>query len=155
MPTMTPSIRSRARAWFARWRRPARPLAAAPYRAASPPAPPRPSPRPDTRTALGRVWPLHRMVALGRAVGVSVFAVVLFATLVRCARFAAPHVSPSVAHLLAIPFGLLVGLVAAIAFLAAGWVLLCVAALSLVSAWHVLVGLARGVVALTTGRSPD
>lgn len=148
---MTPSMLSRVRARLARWRRPSKPLAAAPYRA---PAPPRPGPRPDIRTTLGRVWPLHRIAALGRAVGVSVFAVVIFAALVRCAEFAAPRVSTPVTHLLAIPFGLLVGLVAAIAFLAAGWVLLCVAALSLVSAWHVLVGLARGVVALTTDGSP-
>jgi len=97
---------------------------------------------------------MHRIVALGRALGVSVFAAVLFATLVRCAHFAAPRVSTPLTHLLAIPFGLLVGLVAAIAFLAAGWVLLCVAALSLASAWHVLINLARGVVALTTDRSP-
>ncbi len=151
---MTPSIRSRIRARLARWRRPSKPLADAPYRAASPPAPPRPKPRPDTLTALRLLWPLRRIVSLSRAVGVSVVAVMLFSVLVRCAHFAAPRVSTPVTHLLAIPFGILVGVVAGVAFLAAGWVLLCVAALSLVSAWHVLVGLARGVVALTTERSP-
>ncbi len=151
---MTPSMLSRIRARLARWRRPSKTLAVAPYRAPAPPPPPRSAPPPGIRAALGRVWPLHRIVSLGRAVGVSVFACMLFAVLVRCAAFAAPRVSTPVTHVLAVPFGIFVGVVAAIAFLAAAWVLLCLAALSLVSTWHVLVGLARGVVALTTDRSP-
>lgn len=149
---MKPSIQLRVRAWVARWRRPSRPGPEAPYRVASPPAAPRPRPLSDTLAALQRLWPMRRCIALARTVGVSVAAVVLFSALVRCARFAAPHVSTPVTHLLAIPFGLAVGVVAAVAFLAAGWVVLCLAALSLASAWHVLVGLSRAVIALLTAR---
>lgn len=117
-----------------------------PYRVAAPPprsAPPRKAHLRSAVAALRTLWSAERLRWIACAAGAGVASSGLLLLLVRCARFAAPRVSTPVTHVLAIPFGLLVGLVAAAVFLAFGAAIMAVGALLLVSVAHGLMALAR------------
>jgi hypothetical protein len=144
---MQPSLRLRVAAWrdrlVARWRpsAPGRPVG--PYRV---PAPPPRAVRAPGRTALAAVrsvWTAQRCSWVLYAVGVGVVCSGALALLLRCVRFAAPRVSTPVTHVLAVPFGIFVGLVAGLLFLAFGGAALALGAMVLTSAAHAVVGCAR------------
>ena len=147
---MRRSLRSRVRSWgerlLARWRVASRARPVGPYRVAAPPprsAPPRVAHLRSAVAAMRMLWSAERLRWIACAAGVGLGSSGLLLLLVRCARFAAPRVSTPVTHVLAIPFGLLVGLVAAAVFLAFGAAIMAVGALALVSIAHGLAALAR------------
>jgi hypothetical protein len=144
---MTPSLRLRVAAWrdrlLARWRQPARALGELPYRV---PSPPRRRVRSPVRAALAgvrSVWTAERLSWVLYAFGVGAVCSGALSLLLRSARFAAPRVSTPVTHVLALPFGVFVGLVAAAAFLAFGGAAMALGAMALTTLAHALVGLAR------------
>lgn len=147
---MSSTLGSRVGAWrdrlLARWRSPSRALPRSPYRVAAPPPrvhPARPSPLRASLTALRCLWSPERLRWIAAAATLGVCSTACFVLLERSARAAAPHVPTPVTHLLALPFGLVVGLIAAVVFLAFGAAVMALGAMLLISIVHAVVGLAR------------
>jgi hypothetical protein len=145
---MTPTLRSRVRTWrdrlIARRRGPSPAAPRSPYRVpCPPPRAPLPSPLRASAQALRRLWTIERLRWIASAGALGSCAVGCFALLVRSARYAAPLVSPPVTHALALPFGVVVGLAAAVVFLAFGAAILALSTLILTSVGFVVTGLVR------------
>lgn len=152
---MFPALRSRVGAWrdrlLARWRSSSRAQPRSPYRVAAPPPrvrPVRPAPLRASLAAMRALWSLERLRWIAAAATLGVCSTACFVLLERAARAASPHVPTPVTHLLALPFGLVVGLIAAVVFLAFGAAVMALGAMMLISVVHALVGLARSAWAL-------
>ncbi|MDP3217551.1 MAG: hypothetical protein Q8S73_25800, partial [Deltaproteobacteria bacterium] len=110
--------------------------------------PVRPSPLRASLAALRALWSAERLRWIAAAATLGVCSTACFVLLERSARAAAPHVPTPISHLLALPFGLVVGLIAAVVFLAFGAAVMSLGAMLLISVVHALVGLARSAWAL-------